>query len=246
MKITFLGTNGWYDTAIGNTICVLIETDERYIILDAGFGFYKARELIKKEKPVDLFISHLHLDHIIGLHTLPLFKLNQGLDIYMPQGMQKHLEIFLNKPYTSTLDSLNTKVKLHEIDNEKPAGFDLEFARLVHSPICYGYRFTLEGKIVSYCTDTGVCGELSKLAKGCDLLITECSFRSGESVTTAAHLNPEVAASIAKEAEVKKLALLHFDAGRYPDLKSRRVAEESARKIFSKTFAALDGQEIIL
>ncbi len=95
MKIRFLGTNGWFDTKTGNTTSVFIETGNCYIILDAGSGFYKARECIKDERPVYLFISHLHLDHIIGLHTLPLFKISQGIDIYLPKGMKEPLAIFL-------------------------------------------------------------------------------------------------------------------------------------------------------
>ncbi len=39
--VIFLGTNGWYDTNIGNTICILVETKKEYLILDAGNGFYK-------------------------------------------------------------------------------------------------------------------------------------------------------------------------------------------------------------
>jgi ribonuclease BN (tRNA processing enzyme) len=244
MKITFLGTNGWFDTAIGNTTCALIETKDSYIVLDAGGGFYKVKDIVKTEKPVYLFISHLHLDHIIGLHTLPLFKFPQGIDIYVPKGMRVHLEIFLGKPYTSTLDSLATKVRLHEIDTEKPAGLNVEFGQLLHSPICYGFRFAIEGKTITYCTDTGVCDELYKLAKGCDLLITECSFRPGEDVSKASHLNPEVAAKVAKESGVKRLALIHFDAGRYPTIDNRKKAEEEAKKIFLNTFAASEGQEI--
>ena len=246
MKIHFLGTNGWFDTAVANTVCVLVETEGSYIILDAGFGFYKAREYIKSDKPVYLFISHLHLDHIIGLHTLPLFKIPQGIDIYMPKEMKSYMEAFLNKPYTSSPDTLATEIRLHEIDTDKPAKLDLKFGRLLHAPICYGFRFFLEGKTVSYCTDTGICEELHKLAEGCDLLITECAFRPGEDVSKASHLNPEIAARIAKESGVKRLALTHFDAGRYSSLKDRKAAEKAARKVFPNTFAGTDGQMIKL
>jgi len=246
MKITFLGTNGWFDTKAGNTTCALIETKGCYIALDAGGGFYKVKDMVKDARPVYLFLSHLHLDHIIGLHTLPIFKFRQGIDIYMPKGMKEYLKAFLNKPYTSAPEELATKIRLHEVDTERPAEFALRFARLLHSPVCYGFRFEIEGKIVTYCTDTGVCEELRSLAKGCDLLITECSFKPGEDLGKAAHLTPEAAAKIAKDSGVKKLALIHFDAGRYPDIDSRRIAEGAARKIFPETFAAFDGQEIDL
>lgn len=246
MKIYFLGTNGWYDTYIANTTCVLVETRREYLILDAGFGFYKARNHIKEDKPVYLFISHLHLDHIIGLHTLPLFKIPRGIDIYVPKGMEKFLKTFLDKPYTTSPENLATRIELHEIDTKRPAKLDIEFAQLRHLPVCYGYRFVIEGKVLSYCTDTGVCDGLYKLAKDCDLLITECSFRPGEDVRKAAHLNPQVAASVAKDAGAKRLALIHFDAGRYPALKDRAKAGSAAKKIFPDTFAAADGFEMIL
>ncbi|MCX5686841.1 MAG: MBL fold metallo-hydrolase, partial [Candidatus Omnitrophica bacterium] len=101
VKITFLGTNGWYDTQTGNTPSVFIETETEYIILDAGFGFYKAKGLINPGRPVHLFISHFHLDHIIGLHTLPIFKLSQGIDIYTSRGGEKTLGALLRRPFST-------------------------------------------------------------------------------------------------------------------------------------------------
>ena len=41
MDVIFLGTNGWYDSDTGNTICILIESDDYYIVLDAGNGIDK-------------------------------------------------------------------------------------------------------------------------------------------------------------------------------------------------------------
>src|SRR3989338_1828753 len=115
MKIIFLGTNGWYDTATGNTPCVLIETNEQYIVLDAGFGFYKLKEHVRTERPVLLFISHLHLDHLIGLHTLPIFKLPQGIDIYAPKNELRLVRSFLKRPFTSPPLLLATKIRFHDL-----------------------------------------------------------------------------------------------------------------------------------
>ncbi|MEI6479112.1 MAG: MBL fold metallo-hydrolase, partial [bacterium] len=73
-KVTFLGNVGWYDMLCGNTICTQIETKKAYIILDAGNGIHKATRYIKINLPVYLFLSHFHIDHIEGLHTLAKFK----------------------------------------------------------------------------------------------------------------------------------------------------------------------------
>lgn len=246
MKVTFLGTNGWYDTPTGNTPSVFIETPEEYIILDAGGGFYKARGLVKDERPVRLFLSHFHLDHIIGLHTLPIFKFPQGLDIYLASGQEKLLRIFLKRPFTTPLLFLPMKIRLHDIDNLRGCAFALEYAPLKHSVPCYGFRFTIEGKTVTYCTDTGICGNLKKLARGADIFMTECAIAPDEKGLSPYHLTPQLAARAAKDAVAKRLYLCHFDPGKYPSFVSRSRAEDAARAIFAQTCAAKDGMIISL
>lgn len=48
MKLHFLGTNGWFDTRLGNTLSVLLDTAKAYIVFDAGGGFYKLDKYIKR------------------------------------------------------------------------------------------------------------------------------------------------------------------------------------------------------
>ena len=240
MKITFLGTNGWYDTQTGSTPCVLIETDSRFIVLDAGFGFYKVKDYVHSGKPVDLFISHLHYDHLIGLHTLPIFKLPQGIDIYANKMIMKGLKAFFKRPYTSPVLLLSTKVRFHAITGDSDSPVRFETAKMRHSVPCHGYKFYLEGKTVSYCTDTGMCSSLKKLASNTDLLITECAMAPGDKSPNLFHITPETAASVALGAGSGKLALCHFDPAKYPTLDSRKIAEEKARSIFKDTIAAND------
>ena len=246
MHITFLGTNGWYDTETGNTPCVFVETDEHYIVFDAGFGFRKVKDLIKTDKPVLLFISHLHLDHLIGLHTLPLFRIPQGIDIYAPRGFDKSLKGFLKRPFTSPPISLKTRLRFHALDEKSRMPFNFEMRKLQHSVPCYGYRITAEGKSVAYCTDTGECANLKHLAKLADLLITECAMPPGDRSPNIFHITPETAARAAAQAGVKQLCLFHFDPGKYPTFDSRKKAEAAAREIFKNTIAANDGTEIVV
>ena len=70
MKITFLGTNSWFSTKTGNTVCALIEAEDFYIILDAGDGIHKLGKYFKGDKPIYMFLSHFHFDHIIGFHAM--------------------------------------------------------------------------------------------------------------------------------------------------------------------------------
>lgn len=246
MKITFLGTNGWYDTQTGNTPSVFIETKAEYIILDAGFGFYKAKGLISPGKPIYLFITHFHLDHIIGLHTLPIFKLSQGIDICVPRGGEKALRALLRRPFSTPPILLATKIRFRDYTKDKRLPFVFEYAGLRHSVPCNGFRFTLDGAVVAYCTDTGICNNLKRLAKSANLFITECAMSPGDRSPNLFHITPETAALVAKEAGVDQLALCHFDPGKYPSMDQRKAAEAAAKMIFPETIAAGDGTVVEL
>ncbi|MDD5449039.1 MAG: ribonuclease Z [Candidatus Omnitrophica bacterium] len=244
MKIIFLGTNGWYDTKTGNTLCVLIETRTEYIILDAGGGFYKIGRYVTGQKPVYLFLSHFHLDHVIGLHTLAKFSFPQGIDVYGPPGLKRFFRQIINKPYTMPFAKLKMDLRLHELNKKNSSPLDVKFKKLRHPVTCYGYRFSLENKIISFCTDTGVCKNLYHLAKGADLLISECAYKSNKEDNNWPHLNPRSASQMAKAAGIKRLALVHFDSNLYLTLKDRKKAEMEARSIFRNTFAAIDDTKI--
>ena len=245
MKIVFLGTNGWYDSPTGNTVCILIETDKASILLDAGNGLYKADRYIGPDKPVHLFISHTHLDHIIGLHILNKFEFKQGLTIHTQPGTATALQTMFSSTYSLPFANLSYPVEIEEFEGlYKNQNFEVQTAKMQHSVPTIGFRISIENKIITYCPDTGYCDNAVKLAKGAELLIAECAFRPGEESELWPHLNPETAATIAVEAQAKQLALIHFDAHRYPTRESRQKAQETAQAIFPNTVATTDEQFI--
>ena len=91
MRIVFLGTNGWYANSLGNTSSIFVDSEDYYIILDAGDGIHKIDNIINDKKPIILLLSHLHLDHIIGLHTVAKFPFTQEINIYGYKGTKKRI-----------------------------------------------------------------------------------------------------------------------------------------------------------
>lgn len=245
MKIIFLGTNGWYDSIAGNTISTLIDSKEAYIILDAGFGLVKAREYIKEDKPVFLFITHFHIDHICGLHGISRLELKQPLTIISHVGLKKMLKNIFNHPYTMPLSDLNFKVEALELKEGayvQPIKFDC--LSLEHIDYTFGYRFYLENKIITYCSDTKPCTNDLKLAQGADLLIHECGYNVQPENDFWGHTDPEGAGGIAGKAGVKKLCLTHFGPNAFATKAKRLEAQKRARKIFKNSFSAFDDMVI--
>ncbi len=241
MNAVFLGTNGWFETEIGNTLCVLIKTIDYDIVFDAGSGFFKLDKYIDGTKPVYLFLSHFHMDHISGLHGLSKINCPKGLFIVGQEGTRGVISHLVNKPFTVPLDKLKYNTELLELPADRnKIPFEVEFLPLLHSDYCLGYRITVDDRILTFCTDTGYCENAVKLALNADLLITECAFLPGEENEEWPHLNPETAARIAIEAGAKKLVLAHFDAARYTTLKMRGDAEKIAQALFPQSIASVD------
>ncbi len=88
LKITILGTRGSVPTEGrdmlefgGATSCVLFETADQALFLDAGTGIVSSPDIGNKK--ISILISHPHLDHIVGLPFFPyIMEKGRQIDIY--------------------------------------------------------------------------------------------------------------------------------------------------------------------
>ena len=248
MKITALGTNGWFDTATGSTNCTLIQTSDYSVVLDAGYGIAKSKTIVDFTKPVFIFLTHLHLDHVIGLHVLDAFEFEQPLRIIAPIGGAPDLKELMRKPFTTRWDKHPYPIEI--LDSSELAAhefpFEVEALPLVHAVPDTGYRFTINGKIIAFVLDTAYCENAVRLSQNADFLITESGFLPETVNSPAGHMNPETAARLAKEAGAKKVLLIHFGANSYDTIDKRREAVDSGRDIYPELIMGLDNMEFIL
>ena len=95
------------------------------------------------------------------------------------------------------------------------------------------------GRKIGYSGDTRPSKRLARFFGGCDLLIFDSTFhgKDEEKAVDRKHSTCIEAAELAKEAEVRRLALTHFSA-RYASVAS---LVRQARSVFSETIAAKDG-----
>jgi len=248
MKIYFLGTNGWYSSPTGDTPCILIDSKDRYVIFDAGNGIYKIDKYITENKPISLFITHFHIDHVSGLHTLAKFDFKQGIDIYFAKGRRKDFDLFVNPPYTigiindkKNILNLKTKIRIHELEEgDNNIRFPVRMSKLYHGYDDHGFRVELEGKSIVYSGDTKRGANGLSIAREVDLLIHECSNIVSSDPDDWGHTDPIQTAQFAKDANVKKLVMTHFGAHLYDALGKRKEAEKIAKKIFPNTISATD------
>jgi ribonuclease BN (tRNA processing enzyme) len=248
MRVTFLGTNGWYDTETGNTVCTLVEAGPWRILLDAGNGIRRIGEpLGDREHPVQLFLSHFHVDHVAGLHVLGRFDFPGGISIWGQPGTAEILGGFIAAPFTVPLRNLPFPVTIRDLtEGTHHLPFTVTCRYLPHASPCFGYRFELGGLTLAYCTDTGPSDAVVDLGRDADLLIAESALRPGQGDGGWPHLNPETAIALAKAAGARRLALTHFDAWAYRSLRDREKVREEFGESFPGLVVATDGMVLEL
>ena len=102
-----------------------------------------------------------------------------------------------------------------------------------------------KGITLVFSTDTRPCETLEKYARGADLLILEGMYGDEEKMPQALknhHMIFAEAAGIARQAEAGALLLTHFSTS----LEDPEAYLPEARKIFERTWAAKDGEAVVL
>lgn len=246
-RAVILGSNGWFDTDTGHTLSILLEYDDCCVVLDAGSGFSLLDRYLADDRPVFLFLSHFHLDHIIGLHSIHKFSMVKNLTVFGQPGTRDVIAKILAPPFSAPFENLPFCFEVLEVPADGAVlPFEHRVAFLDHADPCLGLRIDHGGRSIAFCTDTGYCENALDLARGVDLLFTECAYPSGFERPEWPHLNPESAARIALEAGAGKLVLVHFDAHNYQHEQDRLNAEKTARKTFAPVKAGFDFMEITL
>jgi ribonuclease BN (tRNA processing enzyme) len=227
-----------------------------------------------------VFITHAHSDHTMGLATLLVseweFRRREPIDVYGPPGVEalvngaiQYLTVnaeirWAGGKWTPMADIFHA----HDVapgvvfqdDNVKVIAVEnTHFHFPVGSPPfgkykSYSYRFETPDRVVVFMGDTGPSDKVIELAKGADLLVTECmvvddvlelSKRNGSWQAmppeaqkswmfhmTQEHITPEEAGRMAAEADVKTLVMSHLPPTVNPEDNFQRYVD-AAKKHFS-------------
>jgi ribonuclease Z len=238
MRVEFLGTGGFYPNERRHTTCVMLP--EAGIVLDAGTGFFRVLPRIETPQ-LDIFLSHAHLDHVVGLPFLltsllmckPTRATLHGAPATLA-AVKDHIfaqAIFpLLPPYV--FEPLAEKVAV-------PGQGTVSHRLLEHPGGSIGFRIDWPGRSLAFITDTTVDGSYTDFIRGVDLLIHECYFPDDLAVVAAktGHSNTTPVAEMARKARVGRLFLMHLDPRRTD---ADPIGLEQARKIFPKTELAED------
>jgi len=257
----------------GNTSCVEIATGgEEYLLCDLGSGLREfGNQVIARDGPgkphlYNVFLSHMHWDHIMGFPFFaPAYIPGNRIRIH---GCHHNLrEALLRQQaepsFPVSFAALGATIEFAELEpgaEHQVGGFSVTPFKQFHSGDSYGYRFTRSGKTIVYSTD---CEHKTPVLdagypfvayfKDADLLIFDAMYSLAETVSVKedwGHSSNVIAVELAQLAKVRRLALFHHEPA-YDDSRIAQVFADAVRyEEISRAghrvevIAAYDGLEI--
>jgi phosphoribosyl 1,2-cyclic phosphodiesterase len=220
----------------GNTSCVEVSAgdDESLVVLDAGTGIRAiGNTLAPTVRRVDILLTHLHMDHIIGLGFFAaLFRPDLDVHLWGPAstslGLRARLTRYLSPPlFPVRLRDLPCALTLHDVPLgafELP-GLEVRAALVCHPGPTVGYRLTAGGGTLTYISDHEPALGARRfpesprwtsgyeLAAGADLLIHDAQYADGdyEAHIGWGHSSLGHAVAFAELAGVPRLLAFHHD-----------------------------------
>jgi ribonuclease BN (tRNA processing enzyme) len=190
-------------------------------------------------------LTHFHIDHHADLPTL-VFAWRHGVlpsrtapvEIIGPVGTAGLLGR-LADAYGPWVTAPGFPLAIREIVPgeivELPGGVRLTCHPVPHTPESVAYSMERGARRIVYTGDTGPSAELAAWARGCDLLVCECSLPTGMGIPE--HLTPEQAGDLAAVAAPRHLALTHF----YPPVENVDLRALIGARYAGPVTLAVDG-----
>jgi len=243
MQIHFLGTGGYHPNEQRHTACYLLP--EAGVLFDAGTGCFRVPPRLQSTD-IQVFLSHAHLDHIIGLTYLLVPMVLGTIKRARIYGTEQTLNAVRNHLFAEHTFPVLPDFDFVAIDDreqiEVPGGTVTHHPLPSHPGGSTAYRLTTdEQKSLAYVTDTTVDGSYTEFIRGVDLLIHECNFPDSlaewSAKTGHSHLGQVL--ELARDAQVGRLVLVHPD----PDLPDAHPIDlTDVQAVFAATEMATDLQ----
>lgn len=245
MKLKVLGTQSPYNTEGHNCPGFFIQDGNNRILLDCGSGSHSLLSYPCDLENLSVFISHLHRDHYNDIFNLQY----SSFVFHNQKRLQRPIDIYLPSTPSDIVNDItgesNSYANYYNINDEsrlKVGNIEISFCKMDHPVETYAIRLDNGERSIVYSSDTSFSAKdrLIDFSREADLLICESSLLTEYGFPEInSHLTAKQAGIIAKQANVKGLALTHF----WPEEDIHKYVDE-AKSVFINVVALKEEQVI--
>lgn len=236
----------------GQTTCYVLRRDERALVLDCGTGLYSAAPILLGCTQIDVFLTHLHYDHILGLLDWSVFPSNAEVTFYSTFDNwfgKETLDEFFRAPFWPVQPKLGRLVQLPSpgmrfwlwerlcvqfYPSSHPNEANMIFLQAGDKKVCMLFDY-------EHCKRVP-----AELMERCDLMIYDGMYTDAEYPQHVGwgHSTWQEGCRLAQSAHAQKLLITHHAPLR-TDTELRQM-EDQAKKIFPSVRFARAGDQFTL
>jgi len=194
----------------------------------------------------NIFITHLHPDHILDIGTLFMVldyygeEARQGhsLNIIACEGLKKFIDQFMRVFPDISVPAIN--INIHEVARDEFSIGKVHLYSVLsgHTATSVSFRFEFEDVSAVYTGDCVQNPDLEMMCEQADVLIAECSYPNMWS--TQDHMNACTLGQMAERAMVKQLVVVH----QYPPAWEINLESQIREHYSGSIHIAKDGSKI--
>jgi phosphoribosyl 1,2-cyclic phosphodiesterase len=248
----------------GNTPCIEVVMPEAAarttLIVDAGTGIVPlgASRDWQAGQRVDLLLTHLHHDHIIGL---PFFKalFASGLELHVWTGnlgdrcaSAELARMFAPPLFPLTLDAFPATVTFHGFhagETLDVAGITVPTIALNHPSGSTGYRFATPAGSAAIITDiehaeAGICPNVTAFCRNADTVVYDMMLEACEYGRCKGwgHSTAEAAVALMRQSGARRLVGFHHSPWHDDGVMQRR--DDELRHLWPDSLMAREGMTV--
>ena len=256
----------------GHTPCVELELPgDEYYVCDMGsgarpFGQHVFAKQARRPATVNVFMSHVHWDHIMGFPFFgPAYASGTKIRIHGCHDVLEQAFRLQQSPpcFPVEFDQLGAKIEFVKLEPDVPhvvGPLTVTPHLQLHGGDSYGFRFEHAGKVVVYSTDSehklenrAEAESFAQFFRNADLVIFDAMYALADAISVKAdwgHSSNIMGVELCQMARARHLVLFHHepannDATLEGLLKEARRFEELTRGDHAlRVSAAYDGLEI--
>jgi phosphoribosyl 1,2-cyclic phosphodiesterase len=234
----------------GHTACVEFETgSDEYFVCDMGsgaraFGEHVMTRHAGRPATVNVFMSHVHWDHIMGFPFFgPAYVPGTRIRIHGCHEVIEHAFRLQQSPpcFPVPFEQISADVEFVRLSpgqTVQVSGVSVTPKLQLHGGDSYGYRFDSAGKSLVYTTDSEHKLEnimntegFVKLFRNADLVVFDAMYSLADAVSVKAdwgHSSNVVGVELCQMARAKRLALFHHEPAN-DDAHIEQILRETVR-----------------
>ena len=218
----------------GDSSCYMVRAGEETVFLDAGTGLSAAPS--NYPKPPAILLSHLHLDHLIGLGVFPgLNNRHTHTRIYVPfcadrsEAEEVLGRVFAPPFWPLRLTGYAGRPELLPLPDSFSMGeLSIDSIPGNHPGGCMVFRLRYQGKTIVYATDyeydVRSFARLIAFSRKADLLLFDAQYTEDELTSKSGfgHSSAGMGMKLMVMSGAKKLLLIHHDPHSHDPILSLR------------------------